>query len=198
MIRTKLPTKLKDFPRAFSYLMHQTCKRRAALASRRLLPHHPPFTQSPSCSKTSATPTHLPDVLTVMRHPAPELPWPEQSPPWKFTCAGEQPLSASDVPAPIYLLLKIWPLSIYPTLLGCCLTKTSLCHLPLHLLLSPAPSPLPPHLEASHSWGKGTFVMHLLGFPLPGSHHSQSCSLWQHKQTLCNSFLNGLKTRAAT
>lgn len=114
MIRTKLPTKLKDFPRAFSYLMHQTCKRRAALASRRLLPHHPPSTQSPSCSKTSATPTHLPDVLTVMRHPVPELPWPEQSPPWKFTCAGEQPLSASDVPAPIYLLLKIWPLSMYP------------------------------------------------------------------------------------
>lgn len=109
MIRTKLPTKLKDFPRAFSYLMHQTCKRRAALASCRLLPHHPPSTQSPSCSKTSATPTHLPDVLTVMRHPVPELPWPEQSPPWKFTHAGEQPLSASDVPASIYLLLKIWP-----------------------------------------------------------------------------------------
>lgn len=78
-ILIKWPAKLKDFPHASSYLMHQTWKRHAALASRRLLPHHSPSTQSPGCSETSATPTHLPEVLMVMGHPVPELPWPEQS-----------------------------------------------------------------------------------------------------------------------
>lgn len=41
-------------------------------------------------SEPSATPTHLPEVLMVMGHPVPELPWPEQSPPWRFPCEGEQ------------------------------------------------------------------------------------------------------------
>lgn len=65
-------------------------------------------------ASASVKPLPLPNVLMVMGHPVPELLWPEQSPPWRITCAGKQPLSPSDVPASIYLLLKIWPLSIYP------------------------------------------------------------------------------------